>query len=663
MSTITLEQFEQILKTNVLTDPKMWVRNASFPRGQISFRVLGSDFRMRDVIIPITGSAVDLTEYAPLQNLLASAELRQVFASKQLRLVNPQDMPEPNDQKFPAYTLVDVPVTEGDTAISGSAPEGTQVQSVINGKVSATITGEDKNFSLPVLDALVAGQQFNVSFMKEKYETKNVAVTVQEKPKQVYPQPTVADFTNFDSQITGTTLEGATVILLNDGKSVDVATAGSDGKFALDVPYPHGTLEILFSHEGYTDLTVTPAAKQREVNVTMITPKYLDDAVLLNINPAQPQPFGVEIEIAGQALINVTVPANETEYNAKCNPIQGDVKATVKSTGYKETTFSRTPEKNDFGTVTVDAVHAEEKVVKGTVVLKAGSTDVKAELVTDAKTYDVAVGSDGAFSFATDALDAGDAIITFSSEFYNSKATEVDILGKDLPAPTLNDAYEGDTVITGTTLEGVKVSVGDKSVVAPAGGAFSLTVDALSAGNKNVLFQKTNYADKTVVLAVKALSVQITPTHKTVYVGETEINGTAEPDAEIFIEGNKVGTVESDGNFELSGPAMNSAETLTFKKLHYADKTLTVTPTALSNFTQPALTITEGDTTITSTTESHALVTCAAASASVEADDAGSFTLNLKSAAVAAQEIEIGFAKRGFANSSFTYTVAAKAAE
>lgn len=660
MSTLTLEQFEQLIETNVLTDPPMYVRNTSFPKGQVSFNVLGSDFRMRNVIIPVSGSAIDLTQYAPLQNLLASAELREVFASRHLVLVNQDDMPEPNNQKFPDYTNVTTPVTEGDANIDGLAPAGTQVQAVHSGNIAAVFAESNNTFELPVPN-MVAGDQIEVSFIKDKFETKKVSVVVAEKPAQPYPQPTVNDYTNFDSEISGTTIQGATVVLKNDGAVVDTKTVGSDGKFSLTVPYPHGVLEVSFSADGYTPTTVTPAPKDREVNVTVNTPKYLDEEITLNINPAQPVPVHVEIEIDGQALITDTIPENVQSFDVVCGAIKGNVKVTVKSTGYKETSFTRTPTKNAFGNVTVNAVHAEEKVVAGSVAMRSAD-DVKVELVTLEKTYNANVNADGTFSVTTDALNAGDASVHFTSNYFDPKTQDFDILAKEISTATVNDVYAGDTVITGTTLAGVKVVSGSHQTTAGSDGKFSLTVDALEAGNSTLEFSKTNYTTKTVPFTIMPLRMQATPTAQTVYVGETDIHGTAEPGAQIFIDGNKVGDVESDGNFTLSGPAMSAAENLTFKKLHYRDETLVVTPQALSNFSKPTLTITEGDTTISGTTTAGTLVTSTSATASVTANGSGAFTMTLKSAAVANAKIEIGLAKRGYANASFEFTVAAKPA-
>lgn len=585
MSYITLDQFEQILKTNILTDPSMWVRNNSFPRGQISFRVLGSDFRMRDVIIPVSGAAVDLTEYAPLANLLASAELKQVFNSRQLKLINPQDMPEPNDQKFPEYTNVTLPVTAGDTHIAGLAPVGTQVQAVIGSNILAVFAEAGNVFSIPVT-GLTAGALVEVSFIKDKFETKKVSFTVQAPALQPFPQPTVDAYTMYDAKISGTTIAGAGVTLLNDGNVMDAAVAGVDGKFELTVTQPTGVLTIKFVHEDYIDATVTVTPANRVANIGVQTPDYLDEHLVLTFTEAQPVSVHVEIEIAGQPLITDAIPDGTTEFEVLCGSIKGDVKVTVKSTGFTETSVTRTPNKNTFGPVGTVDVYEGETEISGAVSGTLTANDVKAELVTLDGTYNADVVN-GQFSFTVPALNAGDASVTITSAFFNSSTHDFEVL---------------------------------------------------------------------------PLQVQVNPTASTVYVGETDINGTGEVDADIYIDGNKVGTVMQDGTYSLSGPAMVSAETLTFRKQHYADKTLVVTPTPLSTFTKPTVTIVADDTQVTGNTEAGATIVCAKAS-SVNVDGAGAFTIQLTAPAVEAETISLQISKRGFTTATFDYVVAAKPAE
>lgn len=585
MSYITLDQFEQILKTNILTDPSMWVRNNSFPRGQISFRVLGSDFRMRDVIIPVSGAAVDLTDYAPLANLLASAELKQVFASRQLKLINPQDMPEPNDQKFPAYTNVTLPVTAGATHIAGLAPAGTQVQAVVGGNILAVFAEAGNTFSIPAT-GLTSGALVEVSFIKDKFETKKVSFTVEAPALQPFPQPTIDAYTIYGDKVSGTTIAGAAVTLFNDGNVMDADVVSVDGKFELTVTQPAGVLTIKFVHEDYIDVTVTVDQADRVANIGMQTPDYLDEHVTLTLTEAQPVGVYVEIEIAGQPLITDAIPDGVTEFEVVCGAIEGDVKVTVKSTGFTETSVTRTPNKNTFGAVTVAEVYEGETVVSGTVVVSPNANDVKAELVTLDGTHNANVVN-GAFSFNVPALNAGDASVTITSAFFDSKTLDFE---------------------------------------------------------------------------VKDLLVQVNPTAQKVYVGETDINGTGEVGAEIYIDGANVGTVMLDGTYSLTGPAMNSAETLTFRKEHYADKTLVVTPEALQTLILMNDPIVADDTTLTGSTEPNATIVCARA-ANVTIDGAGLFTVTLDAPAVEAEKITLEVSKRGFISNSFEITVAAKPAE
>lgn len=658
MSTLTFEQFEQLVNTNVLTDVAMLVRNTSQPRGLLAFNVLGSDFKMKDVILPADSLVHDLTLYAPLQNLLASSDLRAIVKAGQIKILNSAELPQP-EQSFPVNTTVNAPIYDNATAITGIAIDGAQVI-VTQGEKIWVAVALNNAFSVAV-DDLVLGD-IAVTIQKENYISKHFYLTVVEHALLPVPVPTIDPTSFYDEVVTGTTLPSATVSVLVDGVSVgtDVADAIT-GAFSVTVPALTKNFVVSISADDHSPLNTNVSLAKLDVNLTVVVPHFLDNKVTVNL-PAQNQAVGITVDIDGQAQIVETIPASATTHDVACDPIRGSVVVKVVQLGYNELTVTKASIKNEFGAVAINPVHAEDANVSGTIVLRTGSNDVSAELVTIDNTYTAPVNANGTFSIPTATLNAGEASLTFRSAYYEEATEDFDVLGKAIPNPTFETVYEGDTTVAGTTLAGVKVVIGTAEETADSNGDFILTLDAPAAtGTLTATLSKTNYETRTAPVTVLALLVQAAPTATPVYAGETVISGTAEASAIIMNGANSLGTVGTNGQYSVTVPAMtaNTNVVLDFTKDNYAPRQLTVTPLALQTFVKPALTVTEGDTTISGTTIAGTTVASDAATAAQTSDaTTGAFTLTLKAAATAAQAIQITLSKRGYTNATFDYVAA-----
>lgn len=658
MSTLTFEQFEQLVNTNVLTDVAMLVRNTSQPRGLLAFNVLGSDFKMKDVILPADALVHDLTLYAPLQNLLASSDLRAIVKAGQIKILNSAELPQP-EQSFPVNTNVNSPIYDNATAITGIAIDGAQIIVTQGSKIWVAVAVNNA-FSVAV-DDLVLGD-IAVTIQKENYISKHFYLTVVEHALLPVPVPTIDPVSFYDEVVTGTTIASATVSVLVDGVSVGTANADAvTGAFSVVVPALTKNFVVSISATDHSPLNTNVSLAKLDLNISVVVPKFLDEKVVVNL-PEQNQDVGITVDIAGQSQIVATLPAHMTTFNVASEHIRGPVTVKVVHLGYNEKTVTQNPTKNDFAEATISPVHANDTKVDFTIQLLAGSNDVTVELVTAEKTYNAPVPETGIVSIVTDPLNAGDASITLRSAYYDEATDDFSILGLAIPAPTFETVYEGDTTVAGNTLAGVKVVIGTAEEVADTNGDFIVTLATpATVGTLTATLSKTNYETRTAPVTVLALLVQAAPTATPVYAGETTISGTAEANAIIKNGANSLGTVGSNGQYSVTVPAMtaNTNVVLDFTKDNYAARQLIVTPLALQTFSKPALTITEGDTAISGTTVASTTVASDAANAAQTSNaTTGAFTLTLKAAATASQAIQITLSKRGYTNATFDYVAA-----
>lgn len=580
MSTLTFEQFEQLVNTNVLTDVAMLVRNTSQPRGLLAFNVLGSDFKMKDVILPADSLVHDLTLYAPLQNLLASSDLRAIVKAGHIKILNSAELPQP-EQSFPISTTVNAPIYDNAIAITGLAIDGAQVI-VTQGEKIWVAVAADNAFSVAVSD-LVLGD-IAITIQKENYISKHFYLTVVEHALLTIPAPTI-DSTNFyDTAVTGTTIAGATVSVLVDGVSVgtDVADAVT-GAFSVTVPALTENFVVSISADDHSPLNTNVSLVKLDLNITAVVPHFLDNKVTVNL-PAQNQAVNITVDIDGQAQIVKLIPAQATTSDVACDPIRGNVVVTVVQLGYNETTVTKTSIKNEFGAVAINPVHAEDANVSGTIVLRTGSNDVTAELVTVDHTYTAAVNANGTFSVPAATLNAGPASLTFRSAYYDSATEDFDVLGKAIPNPTFETVYAGDTTVTGTALAGVKVVIGTAEETADSNGDFILTLDApATAGTLTATLSKTNYETRTASVTVLALSVIPDPTIDTnsQQIGSTTFAGSTVGNANVSI--NNEGTISSgvagtDGTFSFAHAALIAGNlAVTISATGYTTKTFNYT--------------------------------------------------------------------------------------
>ncbi|QYW05581.1 hypothetical protein pEaSNUABM25_00225 [Erwinia phage pEa_SNUABM_25] len=584
---ITLEQYRAMIERNILTEPAMLVKNQTQPLGRIIFQALGDNMQMKDIIVPDSRNAIDLTQQAPLSNLLASSQLKSLIQLRRLVILNPDDMPAP-EQGIKKPTLSQEPVA-GATSIDGTTIPNATVIVEQNGNVWTGTSNGSGAFTVDV-SGLAEGP-FSVTVTADNYAPSRFTYTAGPQPLQPYPEPTIHAVFK-ETQVTGTTVADANIVVEFGGKSF-TGQATNAGDFTVPTgALPFDTIVVKFVAEGYLDAQRSVNTSSVPGTATISDLKYL----VTEINGTASPSAQVEVLVDGQS--NQIVNANtDGLWTATVQPVKGDVNIrSLEVSGYDEATATVKPTTNTMGAITIDNADQfgeNETVVTGTVAgLDENATDVAVTVTVQAGVYEGTVNlSNG--TFRVEGIDAkagvgSSGVVDITSAFYEEASESFTIL-EEFSVPTVTQAQDGDTSIKGQTSGSttVKITMGSETKQASATpqGDFEVTgFTNVAPGALTIELSKSGYLTKTsqVTLVVQAYGIADAEPK----VDDTTVTGHATQGSTVTItQGSVTGDAQADastGEFSvtLSGPL--TAGELQFKVSHanYVDYTETLTVAA-----------------------------------------------------------------------------------
>lgn len=585
---ISLDQYRALIQRNILVEPKMLVKNQTQPLGQITFQCAGDNFQMKDINVPASPNAVDLTQQAPLENLLASSQLKALIQSQRLVLLNPEDIPEPSTDTDAVTPVLSQTLVAGALSVDGTTSPNATVIVEQNGNVWTGTSNGAGVFTIDV-SGLEEGQ-ISITVTADGLKPSRNQYQVGPTPLQPMPEPTVLA-TFKDTTVTGSTVPNANIIVTFDVKAF-TGQADDQGQFSVSVdPLPFEAITLTLEAAGYL-------TKQVQVNVAsipgiaVVNPvAYLDASVSGQASPNA----SVEIEIDGQTS-QLADADNDGLWSATVLPIQGAVHVrSLAVSGYAEATASVVPTQLKFGTITVDGSESfgeNNTTVTGHIAdLNSAAEDVSVVVTVQAGVYEGTVDlSTGAFTingvdFKTGTN--GTAVITVTSGFYEEGSTSFQIL-EEFAEPTLQQAIDGQTSVVGDTSAStsVKITMNGETKTASSNpqGAFSVGgFTNVVPGSITIELSKAGYITKQSVLTL-AVQAAGELDHDLV-VGDSTVTGMATPGATVTvtqgsITGDAVSDSQGDFSVTLSGPLVEGQAQLSVQKVGYVDfsDTLAVSP-------------------------------------------------------------------------------------
>ncbi|QZE57435.1 hypothetical protein MPK71_gp226 [Erwinia phage pEa_SNUABM_1] len=579
----SLDQYRAMIKRNILSEPQMLVKNQTQPLGQISFQCPGDNFKMKDVIIPATRNAVDLTQQAPLENLLACSQLKSLIQLQRVVLLNPDDMPQPGEG-IPQPSLSQPPVA-GALSVDGTTIPNATVIVEQNGNVWTGTSNGAGVFTVDV-SGLEQGA-FSITVTADGFTPARYNYEAGEQPLQPMPEPTVHAVFN-ETTVSGTTVANANIVVTVASKAF-TGQADGTGAFSIAVdPLPFGTIHLAFDAPGYLikqiDVVTDSVPGVAQIN----SAAFLSTALAGKANPNGE----VEILIDGQSNQFVTADASGN-WTATVGAIKGAVSIrAVEIDGYDEATATMQPTKLQFGAIAVDDADAfgeNRTTVTGTIAgLNAEANDIAVTVTVQAGLYEGTVNlSAGTFNIAGVDAKAGvgaTGVVNVTSAFYEDGSTSFTIL-EEFTAPTLEQAVDGQTSVIGTTVASTTVKVtmnGEtKTASSNAQGAFSVSgFTNVVPGPVQIELSRAQYL--TASFEVNQTVQARGELDADLKAGEDTATGLATPGSTVTLtQGSVTGDAVADastGEFiiTLSGTLVDGQATLTVKHAGYVDFTDTL---------------------------------------------------------------------------------------
>lgn len=579
----SLDQYRAFIQRNILSEPQMLVSNQTQPLGQISFQCPGDNFQMKDVIIPATRNAVDLTQQAPLENLLACSQLKSLIQLQRIALLNPDDMPQPGEG-IPQPSLSQTPVA-GAVSVDGTTIPNAVVIVEQNGNVWTGTSNGSGVFTVDV-SGLEEGP-FSITVTANGYTPARYDFEAGPQPLQPMPEPVVHAVFK-ETTVSGTTVANANIVVSVQSKQF-TGQADNAGAFSINVdPLPFGDIHLTFTADGYLDKTVTV--------VTDSVPglAQIDSAAFLTTSlsgKATPE-AEVEILIDGQSNQFATADA-QGDWTATVGAVKGAVSIRVlEKDGYDEATATMQPTKLQFGAIAVDDADAfgeTRTVVSGTIAgLNAEANDIAVTVTVQAGVYEGTVNlAAGTFNITGVDAKAGvgsTGVVNVTSAFYEDGSTSFTIL-EEFAAPTLQQAQDGQTAVVGDTAASttVKITMNGETKTASSNPQGAFSVDGFTnvvPGPITIELSRAQYlpASFQVTLVVEALG-QLDADLK---AGEDTVAGQATPGSTVTLtQGSVTGDAVADsstGEFiiTLSGPLVEGQAQLVVQHAGYVDFTDTL---------------------------------------------------------------------------------------
>ncbi|AXG67264.1 putative inverse autotransporter beta-barrel domain-containing protein [Dickeya phage vB_DsoM_AD1] len=580
---ISLDQYRAFIQRNILSEPQMLVSNQTQPLGQISFQCPGDNFQMKDVIIPATRNAVDLTQQAPLENLLACSQLKSLIQLQRIALLNPDDMPQPGEG-IPQPSLSQTPVA-GAVSVDGTTIPNAVVIVEQNGNVWTGTSNGSGVFTVDV-SGLEEGP-FSITVTANGYTPARYDFEAGPQPLQPMPEPVVHAVFK-ETTVSGTTVANANIVVSVQSKQF-TGQADDTGAFSINVdPLPADTIHLTFTADGYLDKTVD------HVVDTVAGLAQINSAAFLSTSLAgKANPNGeVEILIDGQANQFATADA-QGDWTATVGAVKGAVSIRALAVdGYDEATATMQPTKLQFGAIAVDDADAfgeTRTVVSGTIAgLNAEANDIAVTVTVQAGVYEGTVNlAAGTFNITGVDAKAGvgsTGVVNVTSAFYEDGSTSFTIL-EEFAAPTLQQAQDGQTAVVGDTVASttVKITMNGETKTASSNAQGAFSVDGFTnvvPGPITIELSRAQYlpASFQVTLVVEALG-QLDADLK---AGEDTVAGQATPGSTVTLtQGSVTGDAVADsstGEFiiTLSGPLVEGQAQLVVQHAGYVDFTDTL---------------------------------------------------------------------------------------
>lgn len=586
---ISLDQYRAIIRRNVLKEPQMLVVNQTQPLGQIFFQCPGDNFQMKDIIVPASRNAIDLTQQAPLENLLACSQLKALLQTQRLVLLNPEEMPNPGDGiQMPQLS---VPPVAGAVSVDGVTIPNATVIVEQNGNVW---TGTSNGSGVFTVD--VSGLQegvFSITITADGFVPARFNFTAGAQPLQPMPEPTVHAVFK-ETTVSGTTVANANIVLSVQSKQY-TGQADGTGAFSIDVdPLPFDTIHLTIVADGYLDKVVAVVTDSIPGLASIHSLNYLTSYVEGVVSPNAE----VEVIIDGQANQFATANQDGDWGLNTASPIKGDVRIRVLEVdGYDEATVTRTPNKLSAPTITVDDADniGENQTIFGGPItgLSAEANDVAVTLTVQAGLYEGTVDlQSGHWSVTGVDAKAGVGsvgVVNLTSAFYEDASTSFNIL-EEFAQPTLQQAQDGQTAVVGDTVASatVKITMNGETKTASSNPQGAFSVDGFTnvvPGQIRIELSRNGYlpAVFNVALAVQALG----QLDADLAVGEDTVAGQATPGSTVTLtQGSVVGDAVADastGDFiiTLSGPLVEGTPVeLKVQHAGYVDYVETLTVSA-----------------------------------------------------------------------------------
>lgn len=581
---ITLDQYRAIVRRNILSEPQMLVTNQTFPLGLISFQCPGDNFQLKDITIPATRNAVDLTQFAPLENLLACSQLKSLLQVKHLGLLNPEEMPKPQEG-ISEPNLSQAPLA-GATSVDGKTIPNATVIVEQQGNIWTGVSDGAGVFNVNV-SGLKEGP-FSITVTADGHTPARYNYEAGPQPLNAYPNPTVNAVYN-DTKVTGKTVADANITVAFGSKTF-TGQADDQGNFNIATDkLPFQSIDLHFEAEGYLPFDNKVQVAQVAGIAQVSALKFLDTKVTGKASPnAQ-----VELVIAGQSNQFAQADA-QGNWTATVQPVQGEVTArTLEVDGYDEAIAKVTPTKLKFGAITIDDADKfgeNRTTVSGTIAgLNPAATDIAITVTMQAGIYEGNVNLNNG-TFTINGVDAkagtgSTGVVTVESAFYDEATQSFNIL-EEFKQPKLLEAVDGQTSVVGETVASasVKITMNGETKTASANpqGAFSVGgFTNVHPGQVTIALTKNGYlpASFTETLVVKALG----QLDHDLALGEETVTGMATPGSTVKItQGEVSGDAVADastGTFSvtLSGPLVAGQVQLLVQHAGYVDYTETFT--------------------------------------------------------------------------------------
>lgn len=586
MNIITLDQYRAMLKRNILTEPKMLVCNQTRPLGQIVFQCPGDNFQLKDITIPDNRNAIDLTQFAPLENLLACSRLKALLDSQMLVLLNPDDMPEPvQDIVAPSLSKQ---IEAGALSVDGTTISNAAVIVEQNGNVWTGTSNGAGVFTIDV-SGLVEGAFF-ITVTAVGFAPTRFQFAVAPQSSQTLPAPTIHAVFK-ETTVSGNTVANANIVVSVQSKEF-TGQADDNGEFTVNVdPLPFGTIYVTIEAQGYVsrqvDVVVDSIPGLAQIDATAFLSTDLSGKASPNAE--------VEVLIDGQSNQFTTADASGN-WTAVVPAIKGAVSVrSLEVEGYDEATATMQPTKRDFGTITVDNADAfgeNTTTVTGVIAgLSQDANDISAVLTVQAGTYEGTVDlTTGVFTI--NGVDAktgvgSTGVVTVQSAFYNEGSAAFSIL-EEFAQPTLQQSIDGQTSVVGDTSPStaVKITMNGETKTASSNPQGAFIVDGFTnvvPGSITVELTRAGYlpAAFNPVLAVRAHG----ELDADLRAGEDTATGIATPGSNVTLTQASVGgdavadAVTGEFLITLSGTLVDGQAQLDVKHAGYVDFTDTLVVT------------------------------------------------------------------------------------